>query len=375
MNNKHKASKTVLSVLSGIFALLTLFFFIQIVVKANTPITESISSEIDSYDKNQTDDNNSYNEEADEFDSEDDEDDTDYSDIDFDELSDNFDEYVYEHYSDMVNIHGRQIGAAKCSLNKDNTPEILFSNYPEGVDFDCFIDIITIEDNDLNKIDTITGRFEAYQGDNCVYLIGKDNGKYLYYRINLTGNKLSKESLTKKDIPKSCYDIPIEFEDITNDLKVDNESLDNEVNSKEIDEAYYDLLNDYYDENLDGTDAFASSAVYDINDDGVVEAIIQYSSGGESQLEIYSYADDSFEFVDSVVGDYSIYAAEDGDGLFLVSGRQGVQRIDRLTMNAESSEVYTDEYSTDQIDFDSGEEYYSNDEPVDLSDIRTQLGH
>lgn len=367
MNKKQKVRKTILSILSGIFAVLTLFFFVQIIVKANTPLLTTISDNAEESDDTLVSD-------------EIDEDDEDYPDFDYDdeELAENINTYFYDNYKDMVIIYGRKIGVAFCDLNMDDKVEILISNNPEGVDFDCFLGIFSIENNDLNKLDSLTGRFEAYQGDDGVYLVGTNNGESVCYKISTLNNKLSQENISEDDIPSSCYDEPIEFEDYTEEIEnyYGSGSNDDDSDSDEISEAYYRYLEEWYDYfTYDG--ANAEVAFYDINYDGTDEMIVSFGTTlADWTNEIYSitdYSDYNVQQLDTVGSQQSFYEAEDGDGLYLVRGIQGMEIITQLTMNDEGDEVYLDEISNRHIDAD--EDYYSNDYPLEFQDLDSYLGY
>lgn len=355
MNNK--INKTFLSVLSALCAVLTVFFFVQIVVKANTPLSTTVS------------DNTEDSFETENFNDSDDDSVT--PDYDREELQNNVLEFIYDNYKDMVLTYGRNIGVAYCNLNNDSMPEILFSNYPQDVDFDCFIDVVKIEDNELTKIDTLTGRFEAYQGDDGVYLVGTNNGKKINYKLSTLGNKLSRTKISKSDIPSSVYENPLNFYDGTNDIKEYFDDSDDDSDSDDLSDAYLEYCIDNYSQNAK-SGSQVEVGFYDINDDGVTEMII---SSGASEAEwsctVCSYEDDEVYMVDSIYGHYDFYEAESGKGVYLVTGHQGNETIKRLTMNKSGDKLITQTISEKILDDD--EDYYSNDNPIELKDITEEL--
>ena len=363
MNNNHKVSKTFLSILSGILAVLTLFFFVQIIVMANTPLSTTVSDNTE--DSDDIDDNIDI--------ADGDENDSNSLDYDEDELAKNINAYFYKYYKDMVIIHGRKLGLGVCDLNMDNKPDVLISNYPEDVDFDCFLDVFSIKNSYFNKLDSLTGRFEAYQGYDGVYLVGTNDGKSVCYRISALKNQLSREIISEDDIPSSCYDEPIEFEDYTEDIKeyYDFDSDDSDSNENEIGEAYGNYCKENYSQSAEAGSQI-QVGFYDINDDGVTEMIVSSGiSEADWQCSVYSYEDNEVYLVDSIYGHYDFYEAESGDGIYIVTGHQGFETLKRMTMNKSGDKLIIQTISEKSLDPD--EDYYSNDNPIEFNDITEEF--
>lgn len=129
--------------------------------------------------------------------------------------------------------------------------------------------------------------------------------------------------------------------------------------SKEtIYKSYMDRVNfhyDYYGE-------YTRVALYDIDKDGIEELFLSFGTcEADWYTTIYSYYDTYAHDVGGFAMSRMLFEAEDGNGIYTVRGKQGSESISRITK--EGNETFEEEISTRQVP--AGEEYYSNDHPIE----------
>lgn len=152
-------------------------------------------------------------------------------------------------------------------------------------------------------------------------------------------------------------------------------NIDYEVDDDELYEEYMAYLHKFFciynDEQID--EMAPSAAFYDINEDGIKEMIVSYGSdNADWSNDIVTYKEGSSYYIDEILGQYVFYQAEDEEGLYLVQGTQGNQTLLHLTMSEDGDEIDTEIISQGPLDED--EEYYSNDYPVEFTDVKELLG-
>lgn len=164
-----------------------------------------------------------------------------------------------------------------------------------------------------------------------------------------------------------------DIDDSDDDLDYEPETEADEegrIHNEKVFEAYYSYLSDWYDYFTDN-DATAEVAFYDINNDGTDEMIVSYGGSlADWTNEVYCLNGYNVEEAGEIGSQQSFYEAEDGNGLYLVRGIQGMEIITQLTMDDEDN-IQTEEISNTHIDAD--EDYYSNDYPIEFIDIDDYL--
>ena len=155
----------------------------------------------------------------------------------------------------------------------------------------------------------------------------------------------------------------------TTESKNTNSTIDNKSNN--LENEYKEYIKDTYAPNAEAGSQI-QVGFYDINDDGVTEAIVSSGkSEADWQCSVHSYEDDEVYLVDSIYGHYDFYKAESGEGLYIVTGHQGFETIKRLTMNKSGDKLITQTISEKSLDPD--EDYYSNDYPVEFTDLTREF--
>lgn len=145
-----------------------------------------------------------------------------------------------------------------------------------------------------------------------------------------------------------------------------DEGIYSENSSIEYSEGVYDEFYNNYRDLVSETyltwGEYATYSIYDIDKDGVQELIVSY---GESDADWYNEVWSEDEngviyfgvFYDPVV----LYEADNGNGIYAVSGHQGVQKIDQITKVG--NVLYIENIMLGELA--PGEEYYSNDNPIE----------
>lgn len=130
-----------------------------------------------------------------------------------------------------------------------------------------------------------------------------------------------------------------------------NEASDMEdYDENDIEDVYSQFLIDIFADNT-VVGSRVEKTILDINNDSVPELIVLAGpSEADYACYIYSYKNDSPYLVDSVQGYYAFYQTEDGEGLYLASGRQGVYNVTLLKINKKGNGIIKKEVSEDILD-------------------------
>ena len=155
----------------------------------------------------------------------------------------------------------------------------------------------------------------------------------------------------------------------TTESKNANSTIDSKNNN--LENEYKKYIKDTYAPNEEAGSQI-QVGLYDINDDGVIEAIVSSGiSEADWQCSVYSYEDNEVYLVDSIYGHYDFYEAESGDGIYIVTGHQGFETLKRMTMNKSGDKLIIQTISEKSLDPD--EDYYSNDNPIEFNDITEEF--
>lgn len=230
MNNKHKVSKTFLSILSGILAVLTLFFFVQIIIKANTPLMITISSKSDNIDYSDTDDNNDDYNEYDEEDVDIDDSDNSEEDEDIDDSDDDSDYEAETEEDEEGRIHKEKVFEAYYSYLSD------WYDYFTDNDATAEVAFFDINDDGTNEMIVSFGTSLA-DWTNVVYYL---NG----YNVEEAGEIGSQQSFYEAEDVDGLYLVRgIQGMEIITQLTMDDE---NKIQTEEISNRHIDADEEYY---------------------------------------------------------------------------------------------------------------------------------
>lgn len=103
--------------------------------------------------------------------------------------------------------------------------------------------------------------------------------------------------------------------------------------------------------------------MYDLDEDGAKELIVSYGTCmADWENTVYTYEASGAEEIGSFYSQVLLYQAEDGNGLYAVSGQMGEQRIEQITMQDGTLQ----KQKVEDAQIEEGEDYYKNDHPVEL---------
>jgi hypothetical protein len=135
----------------------------------------------------------------------------------------------------------------------------------------------------------------------------------------------------------------------------DAEYFGTDMSNLDYSEIYGDILCEYA-----ANDEYAEYSLYDINKDGRKELIIHYGSDGENYVEFYTVDEKgAVSGLERLEDDLVFYEAEDGDGLYGVTGMQGVETVYQVYMH--DGQIGSTELWTKEVD-----EYYENENPLEV---------
>lgn len=320
-------------------------------------------------------------------------------------------EYTYGVYSGAVGDNDDMQDTYQNSEESENSEEVaLVDTYMTGdtVKFKIDDSMVNITIADWGKSYESTLDDEIYV-DYIVENVGKQTVSFTdsYFELYGDGYKISEsigdESIIIENISsgrklraKAYYDmnpddysvIELQCGDTVFLLKYDGEALKKNTN------------NDLYDsgaEGFSGGDASANFAnesngnidylgtyssileeichsyddyeyceytLYDLDGDGIKELITSEGTCNADWLNnVYTLGDGQYvTMIGQFYGSVMLYVAEDGNGLYAVSGRSEYQNIDQITKNGSQLQVET--IMSGENGFE--EDYYSNDNPVNF---------
>lgn len=203
-------------------------------------------------------------------------------------------------------------------------------SYDEGTFETGYFDMNGVPQNQFMTYSIITTVFDDY---------GNASGDHL---LDINDEPASEEETTATDM-------------------ADEESWDQPVGEIDYYEAYSPILDDvysYYGE-------YNEYTLYDLDGDGIKELITsQGTCNADWMNDVYTIEDGFVTMLGEFYSPVILYVAEDGNGLYAVSGNMGVQNIDQITKDGNQLQVSTVMYG------EIGEDdYYSNDNPVKFNDI------
>ncbi|MCI5603642.1 MAG: zinc ribbon domain-containing protein [Lachnospiraceae bacterium] len=113
--------------------------------------------------------------------------------------------------------------------------------------------------------------------------------------------------------------------------------------------------------------------VYDMDNDGINEVILEYGTCSSDLQNLILYIEDNH--VKSTIvehGEYDYYVAPDGNGIYAVYAHMDHEMIYQYVKNVNGivSNLITDR----QIDMLNGEDYYTNDSPLDGYELNDLSG-
>lgn len=113
-------------------------------------------------------------------------------------------------------------------------------------------------------------------------------------------------------------------------------------------------------------DEYCEYTLYDLDGDGIKELI---TSQGTCEADwfntVYTLEDGYVSMIGEFYGSVMLYVAEDGNGLYAVSGSMEFQNIDQITKNGNQLQVVT--IMSGEIGVEDN--YYSNDNPVSFTTV------
>lgn len=111
-------------------------------------------------------------------------------------------------------------------------------------------------------------------------------------------------------------------------------------------------------------DEYCEYTLYDLDGDGIKELITsQGTCEADWSNTVYTLEDGYVSMIGEFFGSVMLYAAEDGNGLYAVSGKMEYQNIDQITKNG--NQLYVETIMSGEIGVE--DDYYSNDNPVSFT--------
>lgn len=126
-------------------------------------------------------------------------------------------------------------------------------------------------------------------------------------------------------------------------------------------EAYSPIVDDVWV----NYNEYCEYTLYDLDGDGIKELITsQGTCNADWTNDVYTVENGLVSMLGQFYSPVLFYVAEDGDGLYAVSGHMGVQNIDQITKNGNQLQVST------IMNGEIGEDdYYSNNNPVEVTTV------
>lgn len=173
---------------------------------------------------------------------------------------------------------------------------------------------------------------------------------------NLTGI-YTREGMDPTTVWRSSADATIDPMD---------ENVYSENNTIEYSEGVYDEFYNNYRDIVSETyltwGEYATYSIYDIDKDGVEELLVSYGeSDADWHNEVWSKDENGIIYFGFFYDPVVLYEAGDGNGIYAVSGHQGVQKIDQITKVG--NVLYIENIMLGELAPE--EEYYSNDNPIE----------
>lgn len=111
---------------------------------------------------------------------------------------------------------------------------------------------------------------------------------------------------------------------------------------------------------------YCEYTLYDLDGDGIKELITSVGTcDADWSNVVYTLEDGYVSMIGDFYGLVMLYVAEDGNGLYAVSGGMEYQNIDQITKNGNQLQVET--IMSGEIGVE--EDYYSNDNPVSFNRV------
>lgn len=189
------------------------------------------------------------------------------------------------------------------------------------------------------------------------------------YENAMNGNNNEKENGLSKLSERNTEDDILELN--KTDTIIDLEESTTETDESDVHyqsdesidyyEAYVSIIEDVYI----SYDEYCEYTLYDLDGDGIKELITsQGTCDADWSNTVYTIEDGYVSMIGEFYGSVMLYVAEDGNGLYAVSGNMGYQYIDQIIKNGSQLQVDT------IMNGDIGEaDYYSNDKPVNFINI------
>ncbi len=227
-----------------------------------------------------------------------------------------------------------------------------------------------------------TWTFELYD-DRIEYtsMIDSIGGLVIYYSENPKEEGISVTQIDPPIDPKSIEDMFTGKYEWTDNVQAVYEAVENAKQSGKSnlpDDDYYESNGDidYLGTYLSIIEEICCSyddyeyceyTLYDLDGDGIKELI---TSEGTCEADwtnvVYTLEDGQYvSMIGQFYGSVMLYVAEDGNGLYAVSGRMEYQNIDQITKNGNQLQVET--IMSGEIGVE--EDFYSNDNPVSFASV------
>lgn len=141
--------------------------------------------------------------------------------------------------------------------------------------------------------------------------------------------------------------------------------------TKQAENAAADYAALYDNLRTQAADAFGSDceyALYDMDHDGTVELIVSWGTCDADWTNTVYTVEENGQLIEvgGFSGMVSLYAAENGDGIYSVYGHSGYQQVEWVTKNGNSLSVET-------ILSEETENYYENDSPILMVGIDEEI--
>ena len=129
---------------------------------------------------------------------------------------------------------------------------------------------------------------------------------------------------------------------------------------------YVEAYSSIVEETWYSYDEYCEYTLYDLDGDGIKELI---TSEGTSEADwtnvVYTLEDGYVSMIGQFYGSAMLYVAEDGNGLYAVSGGRDYQNIDQITKSG--NRLYVETIMNGEIGVE--EDYYSNNYPVNFTSV------
>lgn len=109
--------------------------------------------------------------------------------------------------------------------------------------------------------------------------------------------------------------------------------------------------------------------MYDLDEDGAKELIVSYGTCmADWENTVYTYEASGAEEIGNFYSQVLLYQAEDGNGLYAVSGQMDEPRVEQITMQDGTLQ----KQKVENVQTEEGEDYYKNDHPVEFVKVTDQ---